>query len=132
MNEQYLDENLNSNYEIKGLSSFTQKLQAKIPQDIPKRKRGGLNEITDLRIATAKMLKVSTGQVQKLTTNWTKEQLYDTLNASQKFIINPPALWWKLHKKNKEIYGQKNQRTLCEDRKKRGEDDSSKRQATLF
>lgn len=68
------------------------------------KKRGGLNEITDLRDKTAKMLNLKLGAIQGITKGWTKAQLYDTYHAAEQFI-NPPALWWCIYKKKKHLYG---------------------------
>jgi len=70
------------------------------------KKRGGLNEITDLREKTALMLNLKLGAIQGITKGWTKKQIYDTYHSAEQFI-NPPALWWCIYKQKKHIYGKR-------------------------
>lgn len=132
MEPQYLNENLDSNKAMTSILDIAKKYIPKFNKDIAtKKKRGGLNEITDLRGETAKMLKIPIEQVFGLTRNWSASQLRDTLKACNNFI-NPPALWWTLYKKNKTIYGRTNKKILLRNRKERWKENSTERQKTLF
>lgn len=123
--EEYIDPTIDTS--IQGIGSFIQ-----LPKVIVQKRRGGLNEITDLRRQVAEMLKISTGQVSFMTKGWTIEQIYEVYNASIKFV-NPPALFWKIWKKKKETYGKKiNNRTIQKVGKQGRQKDSPERQGTLF
>lgn len=63
--------------------------------------KGAKNEISDLRGQTADLLGKPFGQVAKLTKGWSASKLYQRLEACKGFV-NPPALWWKLYKEDKE------------------------------
>lgn len=99
---------------------------------ITTKKRGGLNEITDLRDRTAKLISKPIGQVMKLTKGWTEQELYTTLRSAESFNKNPPACWWCIYKQKKHIYGRNNKETLLKDRKKGRKENSSERQKVLF
>lgn len=132
MEKEYLDEP--KKYGIKGMGNLLEKLKSKFKKDTPKPKRGGLNEITQLRMETADLLKKPLGQVQRLTKGWTTNELRDQLKTSKSFIKNPPALWWKLYKKD--LHERKNKRTsttpLLKDREKGRKRECEERQSTLF
>lgn len=97
------------------------------------KKRGGLNEITDLRDKTAEMLKIPISQVMGITRGWSVEQLYTTLNASLQFI-NPPALWWKIYNEKKNIYGKRTKQGVFQKVRgqRRQEDQKENGQNSLF
>lgn len=101
MEPKYYDDNLTSD-NFKSFEQLVSTIQIKTKE----RKRGGLNEITDLRTQIATLLDRSFGQVSKLTKNWSATELRDTLKTANSFI-NPPALFWKLYKEKKHIYGKK-------------------------
>lgn len=133
MEPQYLNVSLDSNRATAGIMSLAQKYLEKLPKDIPtKKKRGGLNEITDLRLQTAKFLGITIGQVQGLTKNWSIHELFTTLKTAKGFTKNPQALWWVLYKKNKDNYGRSNKKVLLKNREERGKENSTERQGTLF
>lgn len=112
----------------KTMEALKQKFQAQ--KTTPKRT---IAQSTDLRDQTAKLLKRPLLQVCKLTQNWSVENLYITLHTAEQFI-NPPALWWVLYKKNKEIYGRKktNNTAVPGMGIKRGIKNKKVRQETLF
>lgn len=134
MEKEYLDEPpivIN----IKKVGNLLERYNSKVQKDVPTtKKRGGLNEITELRYKTATLIKKPIGQVNRLTGGWTKAELRDTLKLCQSFI-NPPALWWTLYKKNN--YGRNrkkgsNTETLLRDGKKGRNKKFDERQGILF
>lgn len=135
MEHEYLYKDEVIDTRIKTISSFLSGLKAKLfKKDIPAKKRGGLNEITDLRAQTAKLIGKPMAQVYGLTRNWSKQELYMTLQDAKKFIKNPPACWWLIYKKKKAIYGRKkiHVRTIQKVGKKGRKNNCSERQVTLF
>ena len=111
-------------------------IKASLKKDIPIKKRGGLNEITDLRGQTAKFLGKDISQIYGLTRNWTARELYITLQDAKKFIKNPPACWWVIYKKKKTIYG-KNRKAVHDKAiqkmgKKGRKENGTERQVALF
>lgn len=117
---------------IQEIGILSVELLSKLKKDIPTKKGGGLNEITDLRNKTAKLLGVSIKQVYGITRNWDTQELFTMLTTAEKFI-NPPALWWKLYKKNKTIYGKKTkQKKVPRVGEKGRKKDSNERQGILF
>lgn len=132
MEPEYLDEP--RVFKVKGLNAILEQFKARLQKDIPT-KKGGLNEVTQLRMQTADLLRKPLGQVQRLTKGWSTSELRDTLKICNEFV-NPPALWWRLYKKNKDMYGRKgkrdNQKTLRQNRKERREAERQERQSSLF
>lgn len=129
MENQYLEE-FELNATAKNIKSIASKYE--IPKDIKPKRRGGLNEITDLRDETAKMLEVPIGQIYGLTKGWSKDNLRDTLKICKNFI-NPGALWWKIYKEKKNEYGRNNKKTLLKNREERRKHDKeTSRQKALF
>lgn len=120
--------------DLKSFALLSEELFLK--QDITTSKRGGLNEITDLRDKIAILIDRPIGQVMKLTKNWSKYELYLTLHAAEQFTQNPPACWWVLYKKNKDTYGKTKKRTLKKGLQQLGEKrrvkNITKRQGLLF
>lgn len=114
-----------------GMKTIADRISAQKNTPI-KKKRGGLNEVTDLRAQTALLLEKPVGQIQRLTTGWTASELRDTLKAANLFVKNPPACWWLIYKANKNKYGQNNKRTLQKTREKGRSNKQTKRQSILF
>lgn len=131
MEQEYLDKP--REYSVKGIANILERFKSRPMSSTPPiKKRGGLNEITELRYQTAKLLDKPIGQVNGLTKGWSKEELRDTLKICKSFI-NPPALWYKLYKKNKTIYGRSNKKTLSNNRTERRTTNSEEAgQRTLF
>ena len=128
-----LDDKRETDYTINGISAYVGRFQKLLSQDIPT-KRSGLNEITDLRLKTAKLLDRPIEQVYGLTKNWSKEELYKTLRSAEQFI-NPPALWWKIYKEKRHIYGKEkrtNKKRLREVGQNRRSKNSIEGQISLF
>jgi len=114
-------------YQIKSIRDNLSRFKDIQPK---KKRRGGLNEITDLRKQIADMLSISTARVAHMTKGWKIHDIFVLYKKSQNFV-NPPALFWKLyrHEKNR----RKDQEDLCRIWKDRGKHNKEEiRQKTLF
>lgn len=131
MTEEYLDIDLNSDKVASGLSAFVKTFSTKL-QDVPiQKKRGGLNQITDLRAKTATMLDKPIEQVYGLTKNWTIAQLYEIYHIAEQYS-NPAPIWWTVYKKKKHIYGKTNKKEIRGMGQKRRNENGQVGQKTLF
>lgn len=133
MINQYQDDDAPTKFTAISINTLASKLVVKYKSDTPiKKKRGGLNEITDLRDKTAKLIGKPMMQVARLTKGWNIEELYKTLQAAEQFTKNPAACWWVIYKQKKDLYGKTNNQKLQRVGEKRRSKDCQEGQATLF
>jgi hypothetical protein len=106
-------------------------------RETPLPQRGGITSYSSLlRAETATLLGVPFKQVAGLTRGFDVMQLERMLKASREWV-NPPALWWKLYKTEKQYARKRHtkekiRRVRGVGEKGRGEDEKDSPQGVLF
>lgn len=110
-------------------------------RDAPKPKRGGVTSYSSqLRAETAELLGEPFKKVAGLTRGFSNMQLERMLKASREWV-NPPALWWKLYKTERQQvrhdarhYAKKGEvrRVRAVGEGRRGKDEANPSQGILF